>query len=290
MLCIRPEHPKRIAQTSGRWSSRSDWNPNRLERENGPSYGPRRNTNVQHHARTVYCCGRGVGRMRRNQPQPQPESVAIGDAIADPTPSPSPIELPAGDVPTGTYVARPFLTPNDGVSFTFTLPEGWSTGEEGPPGRALSGVAPTTGFEGPTGMSFGFLTVTGLEGDPCNWPAGPDVELGPTVEDLATALAAHDSYDTSNPTDVTLGGFSGKRIDVELPAGLDLASCDEGQFWIWTGDGQAIYAQGPEGRFHLWILDVEGRRVIVMTHDFPGTPASDQAELQSIVESIQITP
>ncbi len=221
-------------------------------------------------------------------PSRSPSLLPSATPMPSPTPSPSPIELPAGDVPAGTYVARPFLAPNDGVSFTFTLPDGWSAGDEGPPGRAPFGVAPTTGFQGPTGMSFGFLTVTGLEGDPCNWPAGPDVEVGHTVEDLATALAAHDSYDTSNPTDVTLGGFAGKRIDVELPAGLDLASCHDGQFWIWTGDGQAIYAQGPEGRFHLWILDVQGQRVLVMTHDFPGTPAADRAELQEIVDSIRI--
>jgi hypothetical protein len=76
-----------------------------------------------------------------------------------------------------------------------------------------------------------------------------------------------------------------------VPAELDFATCDDGQFWVWsTGDGQLIYSQGPEGRFHLWILDVDGRRVVVMTHDFPGTPPDDLAELEAIVESIEIEP
>jgi hypothetical protein len=141
-------------------------------------------------------------------------------------------------------------------------------------------------------MSLGFLTITSLEPDPCNWKAGgTDVEVGPTVDDLVTALVANPGYETTDPADVTLGGFSGQRIDVQMPADLNVATCADRQFWVWSvADGQTIYAQGSEGRFHLWILDVQGRRVLVMTHDFPGTPADDQAELQAIVDSIQIEP
>jgi hypothetical protein len=52
----------------------------------------------------------------------------------------------------------------------------------------------------------------------------------------------------------------------------------------------AIYAQGPSHRWHLWILDVDGIRVVVQTADFAGTSAGDRAELQAIVDSIQIEP
>jgi hypothetical protein len=219
-------------------------------------------------------------------PSPSPSPTAT----ASPTPTPTgPPELAAGPVPAGTYVAHPFLAPNESIGFQLTLPAGWEGG--GPLGRAPVGAGPTTGHEGPDGMSMGFLTITSLESDPCNWNLGADVEVGPTVDDLANALAANAGYETTVPVDVTLGGFSGKRIDIQVPAGLDLATCDDGQFWVWAvGDGQTIYAQGPEGRFHLWILDVQGRRVLVMTHDFPGTPPDDQAELQAIVDSIQIEP
>ena len=52
--------------------------------------------------------------------------------------------------------------------------------------------------------------------------------------------------------------------------------------------GPGIYAQGPSHQWHLWILDVNGLRVIVQTYTFPGTSEEDRAELEAIVESIQI--
>ncbi|HEX5589057.1 MAG TPA: hypothetical protein VFX65_02045 [Candidatus Limnocylindrales bacterium] len=225
-------------------------------------------------------------------PGPSPSPTVSPTATPQPTAAPEatgPISLPLGPVAAGTYVVHPFLAPNDSIGFQLTLPPGWEAG--GPTGRAPVGAAPTTGHEGPGGMSFGFLTIASLEGDPCRWYEPADIEIGPAVDDLVTALAANPGYETTAPVDVALGGFSGTRIDVQLPAGLDLAACDAGEFHVWAdGDGQTIYAQGPEGRFHLWILDVRGTTVVVMTHDFPGTPADDQAELQAIVDSIQIQP
>ena len=50
------------------------------------------------------------------------------------------------------------------------------------------------------------------------------------------------------------------------------------------------YAQGPGNRWHLWILDVDGLRVVILAQDFATTPAQDQAEMQAIVDSIEIQP
>jgi hypothetical protein len=207
--------------------------------------------------------------------------------VPSPTPGPSPASLSAGPVTAGTYMSRPFLAPNTSIAFTMTVPDGWEA--SGPAGRGPVGVAPTTGYEGPTGMSLGFLTVTSLESDPCHWSDRADTAVGPTVDDLVAAIEANPGYDSSEPAPVSLGGYDGQRIDIQLPAGLDLETCDDAQFWVWAvGDGQTIYSQGADGRFHLWILDVEGHRVIVMTHNFPGTPPGDLAELQAIVDSIRI--
>ena len=51
-----------------------------------------------------------------------------------------------------------------------------------------------------------------------------------------------------------------------------------------------MYAQGPSQGWHLWILDVDGIRVVVQTNDYAGTSAENRAELQAIVDSIQIEP
>jgi hypothetical protein len=40
----------------------------------------------------------------------------------------------------------------------------------------------------------------------------------------------------------------------------------------------------------VWVLDVGGVRVVVQSSDFAGTSATRRAELQAIVNSIQIQP
>lgn len=51
-----------------------------------------------------------------------------------------------------------------------------------------------------------------------------------------------------------------------------------------------IYAQGPNHLWHLWVLDVDGVRVVIRSDTYPGTSPQIQAELQAIVDSIQIRP
>jgi hypothetical protein len=51
-----------------------------------------------------------------------------------------------------------------------------------------------------------------------------------------------------------------------------------------------VYAQGPNQRWHLWILDVDGTRVVVQTMDFPETPDDRRAQLESMLDSLEITP
>lgn len=51
-----------------------------------------------------------------------------------------------------------------------------------------------------------------------------------------------------------------------------------------------IYAQGPSNRWHLWVLDVDGARVVVQSTDYAGTSPQHRAELQAIVDSVKIEP
>ena len=54
--------------------------------------------------------------------------------------------------------------------------------------------------------------------------------------------------------------------------------------------GRSIYAQGPDNVWDVWILDVDGDRVVVVATYFPGTSADNLAEQQAIVDSIVIEP
>jgi hypothetical protein len=164
---------------------------------------------------------------------------------------------------------------DDSIRVTFTVPEGWEGPYVSPAGK---------GFDGPDGASLIIVQPVGVYSDPCNSVATPDIPVGPTVDDFADALAEHPLLDVTTPVAVTLGGYSGKYLDLQAPP--DISECS-GEYWVfWPG----IYAQGPSHMWHLWILDVDGKRLVVQASDFPGTSAQHQAELRAIVESIQIEP
>ena len=215
----------------------------------------------------------GFGVLRDNTGGPP-----TATATPVPTPTATPQILSDGPLEAGTVVAVG-LGPSQSISATLTVPEGWE-GFDG------SCVLPVTGTSAPDGMGFCFLEVAGLYSDPCHGSSGAaDVLVGPTVEEFVNALAQQTAYDATAPTDVTLGGYSGKRMDLQLPS--DVASCDSGAFTPWSG---SIYAQGPDNQWQVWVLDVESERMIIVSQNFAGTPSEDLAEQQAIVDSIQISP
>jgi hypothetical protein len=202
-----------------------------------------------------------------------------------PTPAPTPMALHIGPLEAGTYVAHPLPAPLDSISFSFTVPDGWQG--VGPVGSAAFAVAPTEGTEGPSGAALSFIRVTGVYSDPCHGNAGSPPPVEDRVDDLARALGEQTAYDASAPTEVTLGGYSGLQMDLQLPSDIDFATCDDGAFWVWDSPP---YAQGPGNRWHLWILDVDGTRVVILAEDFATTSAAHQSELQAIAESVEIQP
>lgn len=214
----------------------------------------------------------------------------------EPTSSPtaSPMPLPPGDsnLEPGTYRTTPFAQglwgmcegqpgctespADDSIAFTVTVPDGWSVSGLG--GIWVDSNAP------PDGAMLIFWRGGWLYEDPCNAFGAPSIEVGPTTDDFVAALADHPLLDVTTPVAVTLAGYSGTYVDVRAPANLDECASD---YRIWD---PGIYAQGPEHRWHLWILDVEGTRVVVQTMDFPGTSDERRAQLQAMLDSLVITP
>jgi len=206
-----------------------------------------------------------------------PNAVGPGSTTT-PEPTPTPVALVGGPLEPGEYVTYPFEAPNDSISFTFTVPAGWE-------GFGNIGVLPEQGAAGPDGMGMGFNLVTDLYSDPCT--GSPVVTVGPSVEDLATAFQDQTGHESTTPTDVTLSGYSGKRMDLIMPSGDDYEACYGVGQTVWVG---SIHAQGPGNVWHLWILDVDGLRVVILAQDNPETSGKDKAELQAIVDSIEIEP
>ena len=202
----------------------------------------------------------------------------LGDQTPSPSPSPSATIQRLGDAPLNPgQVVATVLGDSGFVTLRFTVPDGWV-------GFGGFAVLPATGTQAPDGMGINLGEVNGgLFSDPCQWVEGQEDPVGPTVDDLATALAEQTGYVASTPVDVTLGGYGGKRVDLQLPS--DVGSCNNGEFYPWVG---SVYAQGPDNRWDVWILDVEGERIVVLGTYYPGTSAEDLAEQQAIIDSIVI--
>ena len=168
---------------------------------------------------------------------------------------------------------------DDSIGITYTVPEGWAFGF----GAAVT--KPSAGTVAPSGMSLHFLRGGWLFSDPClKVDAWPEIEVGPTADDFASALAAHPLLDVTTPVKVALGGYSGKYLDLRVPS--DISECPESYF-PWA---PAFYAQGPNHRWHIWSLDVDGVRVVIQNGDFAGTLPEDLAEMHAIIDLIRIEP
>jgi hypothetical protein len=221
---------------------------------------------------------------------PGPMPTPTPTPAASPTPSPSPMTLHDGPLAPGTYVTEPFAQPgsdacgappqpgcldttdDDSVRVTLTVPAGWSN------------LFPTDAEPAAAdGASLIFTRGASLFDDPCRNDGTPEIQVGPTVDDFVDVVAAHPLLDVTTPSDVALAGYSGKYLELQVPT--DLTGCEIYRPWEpW------YYAQGPGERWHLWVLDVEGVRVVVQGMDHAGTSAQHQAELQAIVDSIRIEP
>lgn len=231
-----------------------------------------------------------------------PSTVPTTPATGSAEPS-GPLALPDGPLAAGTYVSTPFapgglfascMTPpqpgcseseDDSIRVTLTVPDGWA-------GVNSAVWLAAEENSAPAGAAVGYSRGSWLHSDPCLTAAQdaapdgapPDVAVGPSVDDFATALADHPLLDATDPVAVTLGGYSGKYVDLQLPS--DITRCPT-LYFPWE---PGIYAQGPSHRWHLWILDVDGVRFVVQAMDYPGTSPQRQAELQAIVDSIRIEP
>jgi hypothetical protein len=158
--------------------------------------------------------------------------------------------------------------------------------------------------DGHVGVSI--TTVTNLVQHGCRDHSWADPPVGPSVDDLATALAHLAPFKvTSPPTDVTIYGYRGKHLELTVPdlpveeVGGDrrFTGCEEGKLKSWVGfvdtaEGDAFYGyNGEPGRTEeFWILDVDGTRLVIEANWSPASPREDVAEMRAILDSIRIEP
>jgi hypothetical protein len=195
-------------------------------------------------------------------------------------------DFPAsGPVEGGIYHIPPSAWNLAGL--TMTMPEGWET-QYGSPGAFKHS---DQGGE----LGFYFVIVDSIYADPCIGSGGegaPDLmKVGPSVDDLANALLEQPHTVTSGPVDTTLGGLPAKRIDLTIGEDPETATCNvniPGSLQIWHSEPVDKYFVLGDGSASVYILDVNGERQVFVTHVRAATSSDDIAEMQAIIDSIEI--
>lgn len=210
------------------------------------------------------------------------------DPGSKPTPSPSPSPTPASFVmpehsiilQPGTYVAGdPFP-----VQITVDVPasRAWRGNIGGPYAVWLERI---------DGLGIVAFTIFDkVYADPCDYSQGLlDPLPGPTVDELASALARIPNLEVTPPTDVTFAGFMGKQLTLTSPDSFAGCTLAEGQFYrVWELPLGATNDLLPGQRQRVWILDVNGNRVVIWTREGPDDTALETTELQAILDSVRI--
>jgi hypothetical protein len=207
---------------------------------------------------------------------------------ASASPTPSPVDLSDGILEAGTTYFINDSRVNGPRWVVLTVPAtGWEANDW------IVGKTLPAGSDWYIALST--WTVGNLKADPCHWKAGTlDPPVGPTVGDLAAALIKQAGPAKGTSTDVTLGGYRGKKIEFSTPADFDSTSCDEGVYSRWEaasepGDwGGWVYRGGQ--RNAVYIIDVDGKRVVIDTMSLPVASATDLAEFDQIIASIRFEP
>jgi hypothetical protein len=196
---------------------------------------------------------------------------------------------PFEEVDPGVYLVDPDGDPDTGPQVRFTIAgAGW---------HAWAGTYKEETEGRPIGVTI--AEVAEVVADPCHRHTWDDP--GPTVDDLAEALAALPGFEVlAAPREITLAGYAGEHLALRVPdlayePGLGFTACNGGSLYGWrapTGRDRSPtrYYQGPGQELDLWVLDVDGSRLLIEATRFPDSPASDVAELHAILDSLEIRP
>lgn len=220
-----------------------------------------------------------------------------------------PVELPKGGAlaPGAYFMANPPDSVCAGAcagyaGIYFTLPAGWAT----------SNGLVYKHLNQPGEVAFSAWTVDQVYADPCHWQGSAlsplDLNNHSHAANGAIVLAPYDGGLANQAlrgpipralAQVTLasiwGGQSGPvralRIDLSVPADLNISTCDKGQFRSWTGWNGASAADSHYASGQLdsvYMVDVDRRPLVIDASHMPATSKADLAELEAVLASMII--
>lgn len=168
------------------------------------------------------------------------------------------------------------------VDFTITFPKGW---------RVREGDQFDSNIEQFDELVIQPFVVGSVYADACRGDRGALTQVGPGVDDLVDALLAQPGP-AKTTVQTTLGGYPATRVDLRVPDRMQTENCFRGpgtgaQIWL-NGPDNYLYLD-PDGLLSIYVVDVDGERAVFTSQHKPAhTSAEDKAELQEVLDSIQI--
>jgi len=232
--------------------------------------------------------------------------VAVGVALGSGTPGDTRSDVPAEQGPdVATYDVVPTM-------MTRLLPGSWGLSAIGFDSAPLAVVEVPRGFygggaalfdkqssdtamsqdpaavDGPQFRWVSFWTPTGVYKNPCTDEGGRwHVD---TVAGMAEALARQRLSSTTNAVPVTVDGHEGLYVELTAPPELDIASCKDGAYDVFESDPGTRWMNTPGMVDHYWIVEVDGRVLMLVTSTGPGVSAARASELTDIVRTATFEP
>lgn len=210
-------------------------------------------------------CTAGTSPEETPSPSPSPESLTYSGTVQS-------LEPGAYSIPPGQW------TP---ARLTFEIPsEGWD----------VRYLGLTKHLDEPGEVGLATWIVTHVYTDTCA-PEGELRPIGPTVDNLVAALEALGGADVSPAVETTVGGFPAKRVGISMSPDLDLAQCRVPALQVWA-DAQETdyYARIPGAIDSVYVIDVNRETLALVAGHMIDSAASDVAERDAIIASMQIEP
>ena len=225
-------------------------------------------------------------------PRPAPSNPLPTQSIS-PRPAPSdapsnPLVMQPGKHSFRFYSVKPANAPRGlaGLRAVVEVPEGFLDLKRRLEPETTLGVQPPDEARG-----VEFATVDLVNATFCGINYRP---TGPSVADLATVLADLPPYRSTDPVPTSLGGYDGLYLEISWPT--DLRTCTRreenrgaGGLMGSAATGTDMALAGPGAAYRLWILDVDGERVMIALYHRLDDAEDEIAELVDIVESTTFT-
>lgn len=163
------------------------------------------------------------------------------------------------------------------VRLRLELPPGWTLNDRY--------AAQSPDFGSSHGAAFFVSVVDNTFSAPCGH-VGRSPKVGETVEAVVSALGGIPGSVATAPVETTLGTHEATSIELTTEPALPCAPSDF--CWWQDSPGNYWWALSADETIAVWILEAEGRPIVIAARTYPGTSDAVRAELEAALASIEL--